>query len=147
MTIRQSIMSFVAYAEIARFPGYRFGDDGSVWSRHSCGGGVKRGTSVKRPKEFRKEWHRLRTATGYGGHLAVKLRCCDRAVNCLVHRLILEAFKGPCPEGLECCHNDGDAGNNRLENLRWDTRESNLADKARHHKERRLGLPTSTKRD
>src|ERR1051326_8641933 len=23
----------------------------------------------------------------------------------LVHRLVLETFAGPCPEGMECCHN------------------------------------------
>ena len=46
----------------------------------------------------------------------------------LVHRLVLLAFKGPCPRGLEGCHNDGNASNNRLLNLRWDTRQSNVRD-------------------
>lgn len=50
----------------------------------------------------------------------------------LIHRLVLEAFVGPCPEGHEACHNDGDARNNRLDNLRWDTRESNVLDKIKH---------------
>jgi len=45
-----------------------------------------------------------------------------------LHRLILETFKGPCPEGMEGCHKDGDKANNRLDNLRWDTRESNFHD-------------------
>ncbi len=49
-----------------------------------------------------------------------------------VHRLVLEAFVGPRSEGLECCHWDGDRTNNRLENLRWDTRASNEADMLRH---------------
>jgi hypothetical protein len=49
-----------------------------------------------------------------------------------VHRLVLEAFVGPCPDGMECCHNDGDPTNNRLENLRWDTRCANQADRVRH---------------
>lgn len=44
------------------------------------------------------------------------------------HRLVLEAFVGPCPDGMECCHNDSDPGNNRVENLRWDTRSSNTLD-------------------
>ena len=43
----------------------------------------------------------------------------------MVHRLVLEAFVGKCPEGLECCHNDGDATNNHLDNLRWDTHLAN----------------------
>jgi len=33
---------------------------------------------------------------------------------------------------MEACHNDGDPANNRLENLRWDTRRNNHADKLRH---------------
>jgi len=48
------------------------------------------------------------------------------------HRLVLEAFIGPNPVGMECCHDDGNPANNRLDNLRWDTPESNNADKLRH---------------
>jgi hypothetical protein len=33
---------------------------------------------------------------------------------------------------MECCHNDGNAGNDRLENLRWDTRKANRQDSVRH---------------
>jgi hypothetical protein len=29
----------------------------------------------------------------------------------------LEAFVGPRPPGLVCCHEDGDPANNRVENL------------------------------
>ena len=50
----------------------------------------------------------------------------------LVYRLVLTAFVGPCPAGMEACHNDGNPANDRLENLRWDTRESNEADKLKH---------------
>ncbi len=49
-----------------------------------------------------------------------------------VHVLVLRAFAGRCPEGMEGCHGDGDRTNNRLENLRWDTRKANHADKAIH---------------
>lgn len=49
-----------------------------------------------------------------------------------VHRLILETFVGECPDGMETCHNDGTRTNNRLENLRWDTRKNNHADKIKH---------------
>jgi len=50
----------------------------------------------------------------------------------LVHRLILLAFVGSCPDGMEGCHNDGNSGNCNLENLRWDTPKNNNADKIRH---------------
>lgn len=49
-----------------------------------------------------------------------------------VHRLVLRAFKGECPDGMEGCHNDGDPGNNHIDNLRWDTPANNHADKIAH---------------
>lgn len=49
-----------------------------------------------------------------------------------VHRLVLEAFVSPMPHGMEGCHADGDPLNNKLCNLRWDTRRSNVADSRRH---------------
>lgn len=48
-----------------------------------------------------------------------------------VGRLVLEAFVGPCPLGLECCHYDGNKLNNRLDNLRWDTHSNNMRDARR----------------
>ncbi len=49
-----------------------------------------------------------------------------------VHTLVLEAFVGPRPEGMESCHFDDDSTNNRLENLRWDTSLANKQDMARN---------------
>lgn len=49
-----------------------------------------------------------------------------------VHRLLLESFVGPCPDGMEGCHNDGNPRNNRLENLRWDTHSGNMRDLVAH---------------
>lgn len=50
----------------------------------------------------------------------------------LIHRLVLEAFIGPCPRGWEGCHNDGDPAHNHLTNLRWDTFSNNKLDMVRH---------------
>jgi len=49
-----------------------------------------------------------------------------------IHRLVLEIFVGPCPFGMEACHNDGQPTNNYLTNLRWDTRKNNCHDKKIH---------------
>ena len=46
----------------------------------------------------------------------------------LVHRLVLFAFVGPPPAGTECCHFNGNTADNTLSNLRWGTREDNVAD-------------------
>lgn len=48
-----------------------------------------------------------------------------------VHPLVLEAFVGPRPPGMEACHWDGDKGNNALSNLRWDTKKANELDAVR----------------
>ena len=45
-----------------------------------------------------------------------------------IHRLVALAFLGPCPEGLECCHCDGNPHNNTPQNLRYDTRAANADD-------------------
>jgi len=50
----------------------------------------------------------------------------------LVHRLVLLAFIGECPAGMECCHNDGNGLNNNLDNLRWDTPSNNQLDRHKH---------------
>jgi hypothetical protein len=49
-----------------------------------------------------------------------------------IHRLVLQAFVGPCPAGQECCHGDGDPSNNVLSNLRWGTRSDNRRDSVGH---------------
>jgi hypothetical protein len=49
-----------------------------------------------------------------------------------VARLVLLAFVGPCPDGMECCHTNGNRTDNRLTNLRWDTPKANAADKRAH---------------
>jgi len=49
-----------------------------------------------------------------------------------VHKLVMAAHVGPRPEGLEVCHIDGDATNNRLDNLRYGTNLSNKDDSRRH---------------
>jgi hypothetical protein len=48
-----------------------------------------------------------------------------------VHTLVLEAFVGPCPPRKEACHNNGNYQDNRLKNLRWDTRSANAIDRVR----------------
>jgi len=44
----------------------------------------------------------------------------------LVHRLVLEAFVGKSPYGMECNHKDGVKTNNNLSNLEWATPLDNM---------------------
>ena len=45
-----------------------------------------------------------------------------------VHAAVALTFLGPRPAGKEVCHNDGNPENNRLDNLRYDTRTNNILD-------------------
>jgi hypothetical protein len=49
-----------------------------------------------------------------------------------VHKLVLETFVGPCPPGMEGCHNNGKPKNNCLYNLRWDFPINNSLDRIKH---------------
>lgn len=52
--------------------------------------------------------------------------------NIRIQLLVLTTFVGERPEGLFCCHNDGNAFNNHISNLRWDTPQSNSQDQKKH---------------
>ncbi|QIG57716.1 HNH endonuclease [Arthrobacter phage Sarge] len=49
-----------------------------------------------------------------------------------VHRMVMLAFEGPCPEGQEVLHGDGNRVHNRLPNLSYGTRSENALDTIRH---------------
>lgn len=49
-----------------------------------------------------------------------------------VHRLVLETFVGPCPDGYQCAHLDGNTKNNHLSNLAWVTPLENSSHKIIH---------------
>lgn len=99
------------YKIIAEFSDYAVGTDGSICRRGSF----------------------LKTHLMHNGYKRVIL-CAPNGKRrrALVHRLVLEAFVGPCPRGMEACHENGIRDDNRLSNLRWDTRKNNFADRDRH---------------
>lgn len=124
----------VEYRLVGNDPGYRVGDDGLVWSCLELSGppgspflpgSIWKRLALKRRKgslrvNIRKKWRRL-------------------------HHVVLEAFVGPRPPGMEGCHNDGDFTNNRPRNLRWDTHKSNGEDMIAHGKSTRGEKNTQSK--
>ncbi len=49
-----------------------------------------------------------------------------------IQRAVAEAFIGPCPEGMECAHIDGNPSNCHFTNLKWATHKENINDKVAH---------------
>jgi hypothetical protein len=113
----------VQFRHVPGYPGYCVGDDGSVWS---C---------LTTRRRYYPTWHGLKPADDGDGYRTVSLRNPEAGtsrthrVNCLV----LLAFIGPRPEGMDACHDpDPNPANNRLSNLRWGTRKANVEDARRH---------------
>lgn len=88
---------------------------------------------IRRPSVLRKT-----------GHLKLGLSANGQDATRFVHQLVMEAFVGPCPEGHEVRHLDGNPANNRWMpggesatraaggNLIYGTRSENVRDALRH---------------
>lgn len=70
----------------------------------------------------------------YTEHKTVLLRRPGEHKYARIHRLVLEAFVGPCPDGMEGCHTNDIADDNRLANLRWATHRDNAKDAKRNNR-------------
>jgi hypothetical protein len=68
----------------------------------------------------------------YDGRYFITLRNKGKQAYHRVHRLMLTAFVGECPEGMECAHLNGIQTDNRIENLKWVTRKENMAHQYLH---------------
>ncbi len=103
--------STIEYREIPGLPIHKVGNDGSVWSLRRNG------------------WIQRKPDITHGGYLKTSIK--GRAY--LVHRLVLLAFVGPCPEGMQCRHYpDPDPSNNHVGNIRWGTPKENAEDRKEH---------------
>ena len=84
--------------------------------------------------EYLKRGRVLSATPNTSGHLQVILCGHGHQRMYQVHRTVLAAFAGPCPDGMQGLHYDDDPSNNRLENLRWGTPGDNLRDAVRNGK-------------
>lgn len=113
-------MSLSSEEQWRPIPGYEdtylVSDLGRVWGRprRSTKGGITK----------------LRTSPA--GYVVVDLSQRNQRSTHLVHRLVALAFMGPCPEGLEVRHLDGDSANPVLTNLAYGTSSQNKWDTVRH---------------
>ncbi len=121
---RKAVME---YRELEKYPGYRVGSDGSVWT---CLVRKKmRGQTGGTKCFIGTDWKLLKpNFCATGGYRRVSIRGKSKKV----HTLVLEAFVGPRPPGMECRHLDGNPQNAARENLVWGTPKENTRDHFRH---------------
>lgn len=100
------------------FPNYRVGTDGSLWSMYTIRGKGRIG-----------KWRRCNPHKDELGYRHITLCQHGQRKVYKMHALVLLAFVGPCPQGMECRHfPDTTPWNNDLSNIRWDTHARNQAD-------------------
>ena len=133
MADHQVTISEEVWKQIPEFTGYEVSNFGRIRSYWKSNGPYKNSIvdSAQRINQLSIE---------RSGYLIVNLSKNGMKNVIRVHRLVLLAFIGPCPNGMEACHNDGNRRNNHLSNLRWDTRLNNIWDtiKHGHHRSRKL---------
>lgn len=107
--------------------GYAVDSSGRLWSCRIKGKRAKRIV-------YAKQWKQMSPVYDTGGYLGIRIRRNDGVyVMRLIHQLVLEAFVGPKPVGMEACHDpDRTRTNNSVSNLRWGTRSDNQKDAVRH---------------
>lgn len=111
------------FRQIPGFPRYAIDENGTVISVCGHRGGANRlWKDAKHVKQLPDTDGYYRVYLSHDGH--------GRTVN--VHRLVLITFVGPCPDGMQCRHLDGNQTNNHVSNLAWGTKSQNERDKNRH---------------
>lgn len=76
--------------------------------------------------------HILTPSAAGDGYRKVALCRDGKQAHRYVHAIVLETFVGHRPPRMEAAHGNGRRDDNRLANLRWDTRAGNFADKIAH---------------
>ena len=75
---------------------------------------------------------RLKLSRNNVGYYWVHLSDDGRKKSVKIAHLVMAAFVGPRPEGLQVAHLDGNKANNRLDNLQYKTPAANALDRITH---------------
>jgi hypothetical protein len=85
----------------------------------------------------------LRTVPDRHGYPTIDLYLNGKCKRYRVHILMIKAFKGETPEGMECRHLDDNKLNCTTENVIWGTRSQNLHDSYKNNPYLRIKLSIS----
>ncbi len=97
--------------EVPGHPGYRVGEDGTVYGK------------TGRP---------LKVFMGNSGYVRFTTYEAGRWQQVSVHVMVCLAFHGPRPAGMHAAHLDGNRWNNAASNLKWVNQEENESHKVDH---------------
>jgi hypothetical protein len=106
------------------YPGYFVSCEGRVFSTRPING---KGNKESAPRELKPllsscgRYFQFSTGGGTGKRKRI-----------LIHRAVAAAFIGPCPEGCEVSHKDGNSHNNHASNLEYKTHRDNEKMKKLH---------------
>ena len=108
------------FSDFGFLPRWIVGTDGSLHVRcHTC-------------RRWERDWRTVKPKTRSKADsdslcLEVRLQRPDGSIfNTSIPRMVLTAFLGPCPDGMEACHYpDQHRFNNAIDNLMWGTRKTN----------------------
>lgn len=103
------------WREVKDYPGYEISNFGRLRSSR-----MRTPATILKPSVIR------------AGYLTYSLRSGATHKRFMAHRLVLEAFVGPCPAGMQCGHLDGNSSNNRVDNLKWITALENQSHRKIH---------------
>lgn len=116
------------------YPGYSIVEEGQVFShRRRFGKGKGNGGGVVIDPEH---CHQMNPYPGEGGYMYVSISTERGQRSVAIHSLLMDAFVGPKPDGLEVRHLDGNPLNNDLSNIRYGTRKENADDRVKHGRQR-----------
>ena len=118
------VVDGIEFRRVVQGDGYAVGSDGSIWT---C--------RPKRPTYPPATWRQMSPAPNTWGYLVTAIVVqVGKAKTFAIHRMVADAFHGPCPAGLEVRHLDGNKLNNAAGNLCYGTKSQNTYDAIAHGK-------------
>lgn len=114
------IQNGVEFRLIPGFPGYAAGNNGDIWSQHGGNGATA-------------NWHILKPGRHQRGYKKYRLCVSGKVIDKMGHNLVMLAFVGPKPAGMQVRHfPDRDPCNNAVSNLSYGTPQQNWEDRLVH---------------
>jgi hypothetical protein len=133
----------LSFREVPGFCRYRITNSGYLQA--------KKYKNVDGRRVYTGEWIDVKAGYNDAGYLASRMERDDGKRQYMrLHRVVLMAWVGPCPEGKEACHIDGSRTNNHVDNLYWGTSQENKDDEIRiggHAHGERHGMSKLTEAD